>query len=56
MRMMAVELVSAIDEGKTLRLGSLWGRPGAVTPYTAIFIWEHDGHEDGVRRLPEQHG
>ncbi|CAM6002306.1 unnamed protein product [Sphagnum balticum] len=47
LRMMAVELVTAMDKGKTLRLGSIWGAIEAVTPYTAIFIWEGDGHEDG---------
>ncbi|CAI6095301.1 unnamed protein product [Clonostachys chloroleuca] len=43
---MAAEVVSAIDEGKTLRLGCLWDHPGRVTPYTAIFIWEDDKYEE----------
>ncbi|KAH9203981.1 hypothetical protein DL95DRAFT_499205 [Leptodontidium sp. 2 PMI_412] len=47
LRMMAVELVTAMDKGKTLRLGSIWGAMETVTPYTAIFIWEGDEHEDG---------
>ncbi|KAL2126603.1 hypothetical protein VTI74DRAFT_561 [Chaetomium olivicolor] len=38
MRMAAERLVKAIDGGKPLRLGSLYNRTEAVTPYKTIFI------------------
>ncbi|KAH8586817.1 hypothetical protein B0O99DRAFT_678522 [Bisporella sp. PMI_857] len=47
LRTMIVELVTAMDEGKILRLGSIMGPMEALTPYTAIFIWEGDDHEVG---------
>jgi Heterokaryon incompatibility protein (HET) len=45
-RMMAEELATSIDKGKTLRLGSLCGVSKATAPYSAIFIWE-DGEPGG---------
>ena len=42
MRIMASELVRAIDCGVAIRLGSLWEPSGRPSPYRAIFIWDHD--------------
>ncbi|QPG93570.1 hypothetical protein C2857_000929 [Epichloe festucae Fl1] len=46
MRTMASELVNAIDQGTSLRLGCLWDPSGRKSPYRAISIWDHDDEEE----------
>ncbi len=45
LRIMAIEVVRAIDQKRKLRLASLCNSP-STTPYTAIFIWDDDDHID----------
>lgn len=46
MRMMAVELVAAIDKGEALQLGSMWDNRSVVRAYTAIFIQAANKHDN----------
>ncbi|KAH8797666.1 hypothetical protein F5884DRAFT_825552 [Xylogone sp. PMI_703] len=49
-RMMAMELVSAIDDKKTLKLGSLWEPLETDSSYSAIFIWDREGEINPSQR------
>ncbi|KAI0388350.1 hypothetical protein F5Y17DRAFT_230254 [Xylariaceae sp. FL0594] len=45
LRMMAIEVVRAIDKKKKLRLASLY-EPQSTSPYMAIFLWDDDDNID----------
>jgi hypothetical protein len=46
MCLMAEELVVAIENGKSLRLGRVWNSHGEEVPSSAIFIWDSDNTEE----------
>jgi hypothetical protein len=46
MRIMAEELVTAIEKGKLLRLGRIWQSQRNENLCSAIFIWDTDGTEN----------
>ncbi|KAK2666856.1 hypothetical protein RAB80_017277 [Fusarium oxysporum f. sp. vasinfectum] len=46
MRIMAEELVAAIEKGKLLRLGRIWNSQRSENPCSAIFIWDSNGTEN----------
>ncbi|SCO78491.1 uncharacterized protein FRV6_02704 [Fusarium oxysporum] len=46
MRIMAEELVAAIEKGKLLRLGLIWNSQRSENPCSAIFIWDADATEN----------